>query len=92
MSKNPDFKDILTGRELKIAAERGLRVKYRRYHLDPCIPDMRWTGKMEKAKTGYYIADSDIELEWFKDDEKVSFEDVDSYVRIYKVKGVNYEL
>lgn len=90
--KDPDPKDLLTGRELKIAAERGLRVKYRRYGYDPQTPDMRWTGKMEKAKYGYYIADSDIDPDMFEDDEKVRYDDVDSYIGVYKVKGVNYEL
>jgi hypothetical protein len=86
-----ETKDILTGKELRTAAEKGLRVKYHRYHDDPSIPDKKWSGKMEKAKLGYYIADTDIDVEFLEDDESASFEGIDCWEMVFKVKGVEYK-
>ena len=86
-------KRVLTGKELKFAAENGLRVRYVEQYLNPydehknedtvCI--------MEKANIGYYIGNSDIVPEDYSDDELVSGDFGEGTFAVYAVPGVQYE-
>jgi len=87
--------DILTGEELRIAAEKGLKVRYvvtfynpedRHYNFNKdCIME-KTSGNDEY----YYIGDSDICLGNYRSDEKVTDDFDEGHFQVRKAKGVKY--
>lgn len=88
--KPPQNGRVLTGRELRAAAHRGLPVGYIEGFFNPSEPGFAGVVVMEKAKYGYYIGPSDIEPEAFGDTEPVSYETDVGYVRVTAVEGIDY--
>lgn len=84
---------VLTGKELKVAAKKGLRVRYVESYFDPQEKHRRYNKicKMEKAKVGYYIGNSDIDPDEYLDRQLVAGDFGDGLFGVYAVEGVKYE-
>lgn len=84
----------LTGKELKFAAEHKLKVRYMESYLNPMDSHNNFKGVciMEPANVGYYIGESDIVPEDFKDTDIVTGEFPEGTYGVYKVPGVKYSL
>lgn len=81
---------VLTGKELKIAAERGLRVRYVDHPYDPSDSKINRICVMRPATYGYYIGPSDINPDDYAPYESV-YEDYGAGERwVYAVDGVDY--
>lgn len=85
---------ILTGKELRYAADNGLQVHYVEEYHDPHCVGMNYNGVcvMEKAPNGYYIGQSDIQPEFFADDDEVHEVFDEGEFTVYAVDGVNYSV
>lgn len=83
----------LTGKQLTIAAEKGLKVRYMEDFHNPMDSHMNFNEEciMEKANEGYYIGNSDIELDWFKEDQLVEGDFDEGTFGVYPVKGIKYQ-
>jgi hypothetical protein len=95
--RKPRIKDedrrTLTGKELRVAAEKHLPVYYIETNPNPADSFMNFHDKdfLEKALVGYYIGNSDINPDEFEDDQEVSGEDVDGVTyRVCAIEGINY--
>lgn len=90
--------DILTGKELKIAAEKKLKVRYvckffdsndrGKNHNEDCI--MEECSNNTKDEHSYYIGDGDICLEDYGDDERVVCDFDEGTFEVRRAKGVKY--
>jgi len=84
----------ITGKELKIAAIKGLKVRYQEKYYSPYDSHMNYNKicRMTPANEGYYIGQSDIDPSCFDDDDIVSCMDFgEGFISIYKVPGVEYK-
>jgi hypothetical protein len=84
----------LTGKELKIAAKKGLKVRYVERYYNPMDSHMNYNRicKMTPAAEGYYIGNSDIEVDCWKDDDIIDFiEFGEGDFGVYAVPGTKYE-
>lgn len=88
MPKKP--RRALTGRELRVAARKGLRVRYIEHPFDPTDYRLNEVAVMEKANVGYYVGPSDIDPDEYRDDELVEGETDTCTFGIYAVPGVDY--
>lgn len=94
MSKKQKGTDrLLTGKELKIAAEKKLPVRYVESYLNPEDDHMNYDDVcvMEPANMGFYIGNSDIQPNDFKDGQTVSGEFDEGSYGVYAVEGVEYK-
>lgn len=91
--------DILTGKELRIAAEKKLKVRYVEKYYDFSISNRNYNKEciMEKADTedaadgSYYIGDTDIFVDEWKDNEEVIGDFDEGVFEVRRAKGVKYE-
>ena len=85
-------RQLLTGRQLRIAAEKKLKVRYVENYYSPYDEHMNFDDEcvMEEAVIGYYIGNSDIEPEDFSDDEFVGGDFPEGTFGVYAVEGVKY--
>ena len=81
---------ILTGKELRFAAENEVPVFYEEDYHDPAIRGFFGVSVMEKAPVGYYIGDSDINPNEFDDNEVVMGDFPEGKYVVYGVKGHKY--
>ena len=89
----------LTGKELKIAAEKRLKVRYIEKYFNPQDRHMNYNGDciMRKCKEddenddSYYIGDSDICLDEYDDNDVVCGDFPDGTFEVRRAKGVRYE-
>jgi hypothetical protein len=90
---------ILTGRELRIAAENKLKVRYVEKYYNPEDRCKNFSADcvMEKCagdcpdEDGYYIGPSDIDLAQYADDEKIQYELPEGIFEVHRAKGVIYK-
>lgn len=84
---------MLLGRELKIAAEKKLPVRYVELYHNPQDSHMEYDGVcvMEPANVGFYIGNSDICPDDFKDDALVGGDFGEGRFGVYAVEGVEYK-
>lgn len=82
---------ILTGKELRFAAENNLPIFYEEDYHDPATRGFFGACVMEKAPVGYYIGDSDINPDEFTDDEVVMGSFPEGNYTVYGVKGHEYK-
>lgn len=80
---------ILTGKELRYAAENDIPVFYEEDYHDSS-QGFYGVSRMEKAPVGYYIGDSDINPDEFTDDEVVMGNFPEGSFTVYEVKGNKY--
>lgn len=80
---------LLTGRELRVAAQLKLKVRYVERYFDGTSAYDK-VVVMEPAKAGYYIGCSDIEPDLFGDDDLVYGEGDWGIFGVYAVPGVDY--
>lgn len=78
--------------ELRYAAENNVPVWMRLIHYNPHDKHKNQDEKvvLEKATTGWYIGNTDIDLDIFQDDELVSLDLGDSFIVVYKITGLKY--
>ena len=91
---------ILNGRELRIAAEKGLEVRCVVQYENPFDKHMNYNEEciMEKCSNDnktpdehwYYIGDSDICLEYYGDEDPVVEDFGEGKMQVFRVKGVKY--
>ena len=83
----------LTGKQLRIAAEKGLKVKYIEHYYNPMDSHMNYNDiyVMTKANTGYYIGNSDIDPEEWDEDQEVEGDFPEGTFGVYAVKGIKYK-
>jgi hypothetical protein len=79
------------GRELKIAAQKGLRVRYVEFHNGINAPYYDGVTVLEKAKAGYHIGPSNADLDLWDDDEPATGKFPEGYFLIYSVFGIEYK-
>lgn len=86
-------KRLLTGKELRFAAQYGLPVYYQELNENPMKKHKNYKSVciMEKANIGHYIGNSDIDVDAFEDDEIVKDYYSEVHIAVYAVKGVIYE-
>ena len=87
------MKSTLTGKELRIAAEKGLKVRYIELYHNPMDGHMNFNREcvMERIdKDNYYIGNGDICLKDFKDDDLVSGDFPEGIFDVQRAKGVKY--
>lgn len=89
--------DLLTGKELKIAAEKGLKVRYIEQYYNPQDRHMNFNADcvMEKCNNcededSYYIGNSDIDLYQYAYNERVCGEVDEGTFEVRRAKGVKY--
>lgn len=84
---------VLTGKELKIAAEKGLKVRYVVKMHNPQDNHMNFNEDcvMEKIRENdYYIGNADISLNEFEDDAEVLGDFDEGTFEVRRSKGVKY--
>ena len=84
---------LLTGKELRFAAENRVPVHYIEKHYNPMDKHMEYDGVciMEPAIIGYYIGNTDIEPDYWENDVFVQ-EDFDAGIfSVFAVPGEKYE-
>lgn len=81
---------ILVGKELRIAAKDGLEVRYQENYHDPAQEAVDEVCVMEPARYGYYIGPSDIEPDFFEDNEAVAGDFIEGDFKVLAVSGVDY--
>jgi len=83
---------ILTGAELRFAAENKVPVFYEEKYYNPDDRHMNFHGKcvMEKAPSGYYIGKSDISPDEFEPDALVEGVFPEGTFRVAAVAGKQY--
>jgi hypothetical protein len=81
---------LLTGAELRAAAEKGLPVRYVERTYDPHEPNFDAVVTMTKANVGYYIGHSDIDPDDFEPDAEVALDWPEGTGGVYAVRGVKY--
>jgi len=95
--KNKKTEGIITGRELRIAAKKGLMIRYveKFYNPEDKCKDFDDYFIMEKCNSVdldmYYIGNSDISLEDFKDDDIVAGDFPEGFFEVRRAKGVIYK-
>ena len=82
---------ILTGKELRHAADNGTPVFYEEEYHDPNEKGFYGETRLEKAPRGYYIGDSDIQPDEFADDEVVMRSFPEGTYTVYEVVGQTYK-
>jgi len=90
--------DVLTGKELRIAAEKGLKVRYIEHYHNPQDRHMNYNADcvMEKCDSSnfpndYYIGNSDICVDEYADDAEVYGDFDEGIFEVRRAKGVKYE-
>lgn len=85
-------KRVLTGKELKIAAEKRLKVYYIEHYYNPLDKHLNFKGEcyLEKANIGYYVGNSDINPEDFKDGALVMGDFFEGYYEVCVASKVRY--
>lgn len=87
----------LTGRELRIAAEKKLKVRYVEEYYSPEDRHMNYNGDCVMSKcdsdpdNSYYIGNSDISLDDYEDDAEVIGDFPEGTFEVRRAKGVKYE-
>jgi hypothetical protein len=83
----------LTGKELKIAAEKGLLVRYKEDYYSPMDEHKNYNDicVMEKAAFGYYIGPADIDPEEWGAKQKVEADFDEGFMGVYTVDGIKYK-
>jgi hypothetical protein len=83
----------LTGKELRVAAEKHLPVYYVEEYPNPMDSHMNFHNKcwMKPANAGYYIGNSDINPEYYKDEDIVEGDFLEGTFGVYAIKGIKYE-
>lgn len=78
----------LTGKQLRFAATHGLKVRYVEIYHNPEDKHMNFNAdcRMEPAKTGFYIGNSDIEPDDYGDDCPVIGEFPEGIFGVYPAK------
>jgi len=82
---------ILTGKELRYAADNGIPVFYEEEYHDPNQKGFYGETRLDKAPRGYYIGDSDIQPDEFADDEVVMRDFPEGSYTVYEVVGQTYK-
>lgn len=84
---------LLTGRELRVAAKKKLKVRYVETYHNPHDSDKDYDSicVMEEANVGYYIGNSDIEPDVFSDSEDVQGDFDEGTYAVYAVDDVEYK-
>lgn len=89
---------ILTGKELKIAAIKGLKVRYVEKYNNPQDKHKNFNADcvMEKCPSNdfegeYYIGHGSLNINDFKDDEYMSMGFDEGFFEVRKAKGVKYD-
>ena len=87
------MRKALTGKQLRVAAGKGLKVRYIENYYNPMDSHMNFNDEciMEEANVGYYIGNSDIELDWFKNNQSVEGDFDEGTFGVYPAKGVDYK-
>lgn len=91
--KQPVKGEMINGKELRAAAEKGLPVYYTEEYYSPSDRHMNFKGKcvMKKITTDeFYIGNSDIDVSLWQDDELVSSAFNEGEYAVYKVNGIQY--
>lgn len=85
-------KRVLTGKELKIAAIKRLRVYYIEHYYNPQDKHLSFKGEclLEKANIGYFIRNSVINPENFKDSALVKGDFCGGYFEVCAASKVRY--
>lgn len=83
----------LTGKELRFAAENQIPVFYEETYENPQDRHMNFKGVcvMQQANCGYYIGNSDIDPDDYKDDDRVEGEFGEGTFRVCGIVGKNYQ-
>ena len=81
---------LLTGRELKIAAEKKLRVRYVEFLRHVCEPIFDGVIVLEKTQYGYLFGDISINLENWQDDRLACGILPNGFFCVYTVFGIDY--
>jgi len=86
------YKRILTGKELRIAIAKRLKVHYTEKYYSPLDKHLNFKGEciLEKAKIGYYIGNSDIDPADYKNDDDVAGEIYGGYFEVCTASKVKY--
>ena len=90
--------DILTGRELRIAAKKGLKVRYIEKHDNPSDKHMNYNADciMKKAdesfdnEYSYLIGDGSLDIDVYGYNEEVTCDFGEGIFEVRKAKGVKY--
>ena len=90
--------NVLTGKELRIAAEKKLKVRYIEHYHNPHDKHMNFNADCVMEECGnntdnyrsYYIGNSDICLDDYDDDQEVSGDFDEGTFEVRRAKGVKY--
>lgn len=82
----------LTGSELRFAAENQIPVFYEEKYHSPEDRHMNFRGKcvMEKAPSGFYIGNADIDPDDYSDNQSVEGEFPEGIFRVSAIAGARY--
>lgn len=91
-SKNQKRGRLLTGSELRIAIANKLPVYYVETYDNPQDSHMNYSGvcKITPATVGYYIGNSDIQPEDYRDEDSVESVFPEGSMSVHRVIGISY--
>lgn len=93
MARKSPHQRILTGAELRQAAKLGIPVIYTETYHNPQDHYMNFHGEcvLKKASSGFYIGNSDIDPNEFKDEQLVQGEFPEGTFQVCAAEGQSYQ-